>query len=121
MSTFSQHINELAARQITPSPHYTGTSDARARVWRPFPATVPSPPNTCFFARPDSAIGPTLLYQDKTCPFIRTLPSRQLYYYIKNPDEIIHILLIGFAKTILCQLMMRYNTFYYQVLQSKND
>jgi hypothetical protein len=51
----------LAARQIASS-HCTWTSDARARVLQPIPATVPSLQNTtcpdtsgCFFAYPDSA------------------------------------------------------------------
>ena len=34
----------------------TMTSNAQARVWRPIPATVASPPNTCFFACLDSAV-----------------------------------------------------------------
>src|SRR5450759_2452534 len=63
----------LAVRQITPSSHYTRTSDAQARVLQPFPATVPALQNTCFFAYPDSAISTTLSYHDKPCPFIGTL------------------------------------------------
>jgi hypothetical protein len=46
----------LAARQITASAHSAGTSDARARVLQPVPATVPSLQNTCFLVRPDSAV-----------------------------------------------------------------
>ncbi len=45
----------LAARQIA-CPHYTRTSDARARVLQPIPATVPALQNTCFLAYPDSAV-----------------------------------------------------------------
>jgi len=55
--TLSAHTRfPLAARQITACSHYTRTSDAQARVLRPIPATVPSPPNTCFFASPDFAV-----------------------------------------------------------------
>jgi hypothetical protein len=88
---FYNFKNELAARQIA-SAHCTGTSDARARVLKPLPATVPSLQNTCFFASPDSAIvtifhtiaNPghlpglwhlltTLSYRENHCPFIGTL------------------------------------------------
>jgi hypothetical protein len=37
----------LAARQIFCN---IMTSNAQARVWQPIPATIPSLPNTCFFA-----------------------------------------------------------------------
>ncbi len=49
--------------KFAPSPHYTWTFDARARVLQPVPATFPALQNTtcpdlsgCFFAHPDSAI-----------------------------------------------------------------
>jgi hypothetical protein len=46
----------LAARQITACSHYTRTSNARARVLQPIPATVPSLQNTCFFAYQDFTV-----------------------------------------------------------------
>ena len=56
----------------------------KTRVLQPFPATIPSLQNTCFFAYPDSAVWSTFSYHDKPYPFTRTLPSGQLHQNMAN-------------------------------------
>lgn len=76
----------LAARQIcTELAVYHDFANAQARVLQPFPATVPSLQNTCFFARPDSDIVTILSDNDKLFSFIGTLPPWELYHPKTNP------------------------------------
>ena len=86
----SGNTNALYCRAVScKAAHNILIPNAQARVLQLVPATVPSLQNTCFFARPDSAIWPTLLYHDKPCPYAGTLASRDnLYHTMTNPTHL---------------------------------
>lgn len=61
MCSFITRIIELAVRVGCNNLITNVISYAQARVWQPIPATVPSLPNTCFFATAhDSLILPNM-------------------------------------------------------------
>jgi len=80
----SSHINELAARQITPSPHYTRTSYAQARVLQPFPPTRPGC-KTHAYCLPELCLFDNFIMTRQLLPIYLDFATLQLYHDTSTP------------------------------------